>query len=111
MNIQIFGCAKSFDTKKAQRYFKERSIRYQYVDILRHGLSRRELESVKSQVGLDALINKKSREYQSLFIQYITADKAEESLFENPGLFNVPIVRNGRLATVGCRPDIWSTWE
>lgn len=110
MNIQIYGASKSFDSKKAERYFKERGIKYQYVDIRRYGLSRRELDSVKAQVGLDALIDRKSREYEALFIQYITPEAAEEKLFENPGLYCAPVVRNGRQATVGYRPEIWSQW-
>ncbi|SMC47877.1 arsenate reductase family protein [Papillibacter cinnamivorans] len=110
MNIQIFGSSKSFDSKKAERWFKERGIRYQYIDLPRYGMSRRELESVRVKVGLEELINRKSREYEELFIQYITPGAAEEKIFENPGLLNVPIVRNGREATVGYRPEIWNTW-
>ena len=33
MNIQIFGSSKCFDTKKAERWFKERRIKYQYIDL------------------------------------------------------------------------------
>ena len=57
MNIQIFGKSKCFDTKKAERYFKERRIKYQFVDIMKFGMSRGELNSVKNAVGLDNMIN------------------------------------------------------
>ena len=56
MNIQIFGKSKCFDTKKAERYFKERRIKYQFIDILRYGMSRGELNSVKNAVGLEAIL-------------------------------------------------------
>jgi len=112
MNIQIFGKTKCFDTKKAERYFKERGIKYQLVDILRYGLSPGEYESVKRAMGsMDALIDTKSKEYSKLHIAYLS-DRAdvEERLRENPGLFCTPIVRNGKLATVGYQPDVWKDW-
>ncbi len=113
MNIQIFGKSKCFDTKKAQRWFKERRIRYQDVDLLRYGLSMGEYRSVKQAVGgLDALIDRQSPLYQSLYIEYLAGDEArEEKLLENPGLFKTPIVRNGRKATVGYCPEVWKKWE
>ncbi|MBR3641398.1 MAG: ArsC family transcriptional regulator [Oscillibacter sp.] len=111
MNIQIFGSSKSFDTKKAERWFKERRIRYQYIDVPSKGLSPREYLSVKQKVGFDALVNKSCRAYEALFMAYITPRSQEEKLLEHPELFNVPIVRNGKEATVGYCPDVWAKWE
>ena len=108
MNIQIFGSSKSFDTKKAERWFKERRIKYQYIDLLSKGLSPREYNSVKQKVGFDALVNTKCRAYEELYMPYITR---EEKLLMYPELFNAPIVRNGKDATVGYCPDIWAKWE
>ena len=68
MNIQIFGSSKCFDTKKAQRWFKERRIKFQYVDLPSKGLSPREYQSVKQKVGLEALVNTKCRAYEDLYI-------------------------------------------
>ena len=70
MNIQIFGSSKSFDTKKAERWFKERRIKYQYIDVPSKGLSPREYQSVKQKVGFDALVNTKCRAYEDLEDQY-----------------------------------------
>ena len=111
MNIQIFGTKKSFDTKKAQRYFKERRIKYQYIDGPAKGLSPRDYKSVKQKLGLDALVNMKCRAYEDLYMAYITPAAREETLLEHPELFVTPIVRNGREATVGYHPEIWQTWE
>jgi len=112
MNIQIFGSKKCFDTKKAERYFKERKINYQYIDIERYGLSKGEFESVKSAVGLSELIDCDSKEYISLSMQRLgTGNVAAEVLFKNPKLYKTPIVRNGKKATVGFKPDIWKDWE
>lgn len=105
MNIQIFGKSKCFDTKKAERYFKERRIKYQYVDILRYGMSRGELTSVKNAVGIAAMSDAPEIGYLAY-----DADKLEK-LFDYPELLKTPIVRNGKQATVGYRPDIWKTWE
>lgn len=113
MSIQIFGKAKCFDTKKAERYFKERNIKYQFVDILAKGLSKGEYQSVKSAVGgMMALIDEKSKEYESQYIKYLARqDDVEERLLANPGMFKTPIVRNGKKATVGYQPDIWRSWN
>lgn len=111
MNIQIFG-TKGFDTQKAERYFKERKISYQCIDLNKYGLSKGEFDSVKSAVGLKALINEKSKEYERLNMRNLGVGKvAEEVLFKNPKLYNSPIVRNGKKATVGYQPDIWKDWE
>lgn len=112
MNIQIFGVGKCFDTKKAERYFKERKIKYQYIDVLEKGLSNGELQSVKQAVGLKELINSKSKEYERLNLGRIVNDSVkEELLLNNPKLYKTPIVRNGRQATVGYQPEIWKNWE
>ena len=100
MNIQIFGTTKCFDTKKAQRYFKERGIKFQMIDLKEKEMSRGEFENVSRALGgwlalLDALVD-----WQK-----------EDKLFENQQLFRTPIVRNGRQATVGYQPDVWKSWD
>lgn len=112
MNIQIFGMKKCFDTKKAERYFKERRVKYQFIDLAEKSLSKRELEGVRAAVGLDNLIDKKSKEYEKSNLSHIiNASVKEEILLKNPKLFRTPIVRNGKQATVGYEPEIWKTWE
>ena len=111
MNIQIFGARKSFDTKKAERWFKERRIKYQYIDLDSKGLSPGEYRSIRAAVSYDALVDRDSPDYRELGIDYLLPQAAEEKLLENPWLFRVPIVRNGRQATVGYCPDVWKTWE
>ena len=109
MNIQIFGTSKCFDTKKAQRYFKERRVKFQLVDLSKYGISRGELTSVKNALGLDALINSKHPDAPLLTYLAYDADKLEK-LLDDPRLLRTPIVRNGRQATVGYCPDVWKTW-
>ena len=111
MNIQIFGARKSFDTKKAERWFKERRIKYQYIDLDSKGLSPGEYRSIRAAVGYDALVDRDSPDYRELGIDYLLPQAAEEKLLENPWLFLAPIVRSGRQATVGYCPDVWKTWE
>ena len=113
MNIQIFGTNKCFDTKKAQRYFKERGIKFQFIDLTQKNMSKGEYNSVKAAVGsMEALINEKSKKYDSSFIKYLASDEAkEEKLLENGELFKTPIVRNGKKATIGYCPDVWKQWE
>ena len=111
MNIQIFGSSKSFDSKKAERWFKERRIKYQYIDLPSKGLSPREYQSVKKKIGFQSLVNTKCKSYEELYMAYITPEAQEEKLLENPQLFQTPIVHNGKEATVGYHPEIWSSWE
>lgn len=110
MNIQIFGKAKCFDTKKAERYFKERRIKYQFVDVIKFGMSRGELSSVKNAVGLDAMVDTNDQDYP-LYQYLASADAKLDKLYEEPYLIKTPIVRNGKKATVGYCPDVWKTWE
>ena len=109
MNIQIFGKKKCFNTKKAERYFKERRIKVQHIDLLRYGMSRGEFSSVKSAVGLEALIDSNAPGAELVAYLAHTADK-EEALLDDPGLLNTPIVRNGKQATVGYCPEVWASW-
>ena len=112
MNIQIFGVKKCFDTQKAERYFKERKIKYQFIDLSQKALSKGELNSVKTSVGINNLINTKAKEYKTLNLDNIrSGDLKEEILLDNPRLYNTPIVRNGKVATIGYNPEIWETWE
>ena len=109
MNIQIFGKGKCFDTKKAERWFKERRIKFQSIDLVKYGISPGELKSVLNAVGLEALIDQKHPDAALLNYLAYDADKVEK-LLDNPKLLKTPIVRNGRQATVGCCPEIWETW-
>ena len=113
MNIQIFGTKKSSDTRKAERFFKERRIRFQSVDLKEKGLSKGEFQSVMKAVGgIDAMIDQDARDKDLLaLINHISADDKADKVFENQTVLKMPIVRNGRAATVGYEPDIWQTWE
>ena len=110
MNIQIFGSKKSNDSKKAERWFKERRIKYQYIDVLKYGMSKGELTSVKNAVGLEAMADPEDQDYP--LFQYLASNEAKlEKLFEMPYLLKTPIVRNGKQATVGYCPEVWKKWE
>ncbi|MCX7781686.1 MAG: arsenate reductase family protein [Negativicutes bacterium] len=109
MNIQIFGTRKCQDSRKAERYFKERAIPFQYIDLNVRGLSRGELDKVKAVVGLENLIDKTGKEYAKRNLKYLVHN-IEEELLAHPLLLKTPIVRNGPKATVGYCPDVWQTW-
>ncbi len=112
MNIQIYYRSKCFDSKKAERWFKERSIRAQMIDLDSKGLSPRELDSVIASVGLENLIDPKSKSKDAALMKYLGSDlQKREKLLDDPTLIRSPIVRNGRLATVGYCPEIWQNWE
>ena len=113
MNIQIFGTSKCFDTKKAQRYFKERGIKFQMIDLKEKGMSRGEFDNVARALGgWEKMVDPNARDKQTLALLDALIDwQKEDKLFENQQLLRTPIVRNGRKATVGYQPDVWKDWE
>ena len=113
MNIQIFGKTKCFDTKKAERYFKERRIKYQYVDLIKYGLSGKEFDAVIRGVsGIDNLIDWNNKSQEVTNMRYMdSAVTKEDIVFDDPRLMRTPIVRNGKFVTVGYCPEIWDKWE
>ena len=109
MNVQIFGKSKCFDTKKAERWFKERRIKFQAIDVKKYGMSRGELTSVRSCVGLEAMVDPAHPD--AVLLSYLAGDAAKlDHLFEDPTLLRTPIVRNGKQATVGYCPEVWEKW-
>lgn len=112
MNIQIFTRSKCFDSKKAERWFKERRIKFQQIDLDQKGLSPRELDSVIAAVGLENLIDGKSKSPDAATMKYLSSNEQKrEKLLDDPRLIKSPIVRNGKLATVGYCPEVWDKWE
>lgn len=113
MNIQIFGTKKSFDTKKAQRWFKERRIKFQFIDLREKEMSKGELRSVAQAVGgIDALLDPDAKDEDTLaLVRHLAQSQRFDKLLENQQLLREPIVRNGKQATVGYCPDVWGGWE
>ena len=113
MNIQIFGKSKCFDTQKAQRYFKERKIKFQLIDLPKIGMSGKEFDAVLRGVGgIDNLIDWDSKDPQITLMKYMDDKIAKENkVFDDPKLMKTPVVRNGKFVTVGYCPEIWGQWE
>lgn len=113
MNIQIFGTKKCNDTKKAERFFKERGIKYQFIDMKEKGMSKGEFTSV-AQVngGIDAMLDTNCKDQDTLaLIRYIAEEDKLEKILENPQVIKTPVVRNGKQSTLGYQPDVWKKWE
>lgn len=112
MNIQIFGKTKCFDTKKAQRYFKERGMKYQFIDMKEKAMSKGEFNSVKQAVGgLGQMMDDQCKDKDTLaLIKYIAQEDREEKVLENQQVLKTPIVRNRKLATMGYKPEVWKDW-
>lgn len=112
MNIQIFGIKKSFDTKKAERYFKERRIKFQLIDMKEKGMSKGELSSVIAATSINEVIDISAKGYAKSNLQNVRGtDVKKEILLKDQSLIKVPIVRNGSKATVGYKPEVWQGWE
>ena len=113
MNIQIFGTKKCFDTKKAMRYFKERNIPFQFIDMKEKGMSKGEFLSVCQAVGgIDYLLDTDSKDKDLLaLLNHLSPEDRREKILENQRIIRTPIVRNKNQATVGYQPEIWKGWE
>ena len=113
MNIQIFGASKSADSRKAERYFKERRIKYQMIDMKKYGMSGGEFDSVLRAVGgIENLVDWNSKSPDIDLLKYMADDRdKEDKVFDEQSLIRLPVVRNGKQATVGYCPEIWAAWE
>lgn len=112
MNIQIFGTGKCFDTKKAMRYFKERKIPFQMIDMKEKGLSKGEYQRVRQAVGgLDAMIDPKCKDQDTLtLIKYLAGGGSRpESSRKSAGAQNSDCAKwsagNGRIYA-GCLEEL-----
>lgn len=113
MNIQIFGTKKCNDTKKAERFFKERGIKFQFVDMKEKGMSKGEFTSVvQANGGVENMINEKAKDEDTLaLINYIADEDKVSKILENQHIIKTPVVRNGKQSTIGYQPNIWKKWE
>lgn len=105
--IQIFGTKKCKDTQKAERYFKERGVAYQFRDLTQKGVSKKELENFTEHYELEDLIDIEGKQYNKGNLKYILHD-IENELLEDPLLFKTPIVRKDRRVAVGYDSEVWS---
>ena len=113
MNIQIFGLKKCSETRKAQRFFKERRIPFHFIDLSQKEISKGELRSVAVRIPLEDLIDTASKRFveKGLTHASLNAARIETLLLEDALLIRTPVVRNGREATVGHCPEVWKTWS
>jgi arsenate reductase (glutaredoxin) len=109
MNIQIFGLKSCTDTRKAERFFKERKITVQFRDLNEKGISPGELENIKRSVPPEELINRDGKQFRKRNLEFMIFD-IEAELLSDPLLFKTPIVRNGNKSTIGYEPEIWKEW-
>lgn len=109
LNIQIIGTKKDSDTRKAERFFSERGIKYQFVDLKERGLSEGELDNISAKISPNKLVDTESKTYQKRGMQYMDFDIREE-LLEDPSLIKTPIVRNGKDVTLGLESETWQRW-
>jgi len=109
LNIQIFGIKKCSDTRKAERFFKERGINFQFRDLAEMGIAKGELENIQRSIPLDDLLDKESKQFKKRNLSYMVFN-TEEELLGDPLLFKTPIVRNGKISTIGYAPHIWNEW-
>ena len=113
MNIQIFGTKKCNDTKKAERYFKERDIKFQFIDMKDKGMSKGEFLSVaQANGGIDGMVNWEGKDKDLLaLLNYMADEDRLEKVLENPQVIKTPVVRNGKQSTTGYQPDVWKNWN
>jgi len=112
MEVQIFGVAKSKETRAAQRFFAERRVRVHFVDLNQRGASKGELQKWAQKFGVTALIDKSSKRYAELGLGVARLDDARwlEKLSAEPLLLVVPLVRWQHRVTLGEAAAEWTQW-
>ncbi len=109
INIQIIGTKNCNETRKAERFFKERRIQFHFRDLNEKGLSKGELENIKAKIPLEDLINGEGKQFKKRNLQFMLFD-IEEELLNDPLLIKTPVVRYGKEVTIGYHPEIWKKW-
>lgn len=113
VTIQIFGTKKCPDTRKAERFFRERNVKVHVIDLAQKGMSAGELQSVAARVGgVEALLDRESKRYIDKGLKYAapTGPRIEQHLLDDPLLLKTPVVRKGKDATLGYAPEVWQRW-
>ena len=110
MNIQIFGRRDCSETRKAERWFKERKIPFQSIDLKEKGLAPRELEAVAARIGMENLLDRTSKRFLEKGLAAMSPSRIPKVLLEDPLLLKTPIIRNGKEATLGVQPLVWEKW-
>src|SRR3989338_1964439 len=111
MSYQIFGRQDCRETQKARRWFQERRIPFQFVDLEIKGLAPRELESVARSVGWEGMLDRESKCFLEKGLAFMTPARIPKILSEDSLLLKTPIVRQGSKAVIGMRPEVWAGWK
>lgn len=113
ITVQIFGTKKCSETRKAERFFKERGAKMHVIDLAEKPMALGELRNVAARVGgIEALIDREGKRYVDKGLKYAapTGPRIEQMLVQDALLLRTPIVRWGKEATVGSAVDTWTTW-
>ena len=112
MNVQIFGTNKSQDTKKALRFFKERGLKPQFVDLKERAMAPGELGRFVQKFGLNAVVDTKGKAYERSGLEYLRVGDEEmtQKLMDDPALMVQPLLRSGNTLTVGWDEEAWRAW-
>ncbi|MEO5767129.1 MAG: ArsC/Spx/MgsR family protein [Polyangia bacterium] len=111
--LQIFGTKKCSDSRKTERFFKERGVPFQAIDLGQKGMSPGELRAVAARVGgFEQLIDRAGKRYVDKGLKFAapTGSRIEKLLCDDPLLLRTPIVRSAAGASIGFQPELWATW-
>ena len=109
MNIQVIGTKSCNDTKKTERFFKERRIQFHFRDLNEKGITKGELDNITRVIPLEELIDREGKQFKKRNMKFMVFN-IEEELLEDPMLFKTPIVRNEKEVTLGYQQEIWKKW-
>ena len=111
MNIQIYVSKKNPDVLKAERFFKERRIPYQLMDLKKHKLGQKELDTFIRAVGAQALVDREGKKALERPVAHMSDERyIAAALLDDPSALRTPIVRNGAKVTVGADEETWKQW-
>jgi arsenate reductase (glutaredoxin) len=112
MEVQIFGTAKCADTRKAQRFWKERRAKIHFVDLRQRAASPGELRRFQQRFGVEALLDREARQFRDrgLHVAHLSDERIFDLLVDDPALLRTPLVRSGNRISIGLAEDEWKRW-
>ena len=106
-NIQVFGVQKSSATRAAVRFFKERRVAIQMVDLHKKAIAPGEIKRFVERFGWDSLLDTEGKAYIEGGLKYLKLTEAElmQRIEREPLLLRLPLVRAGKLVSIGKDED------
>ena len=108
-NVQIFGVKNSSPTRAAERFFKERCVAIQMVDLKKKAIAAGEIKRFVDRFGWNGLLDTEGKAYIDSGLKYLKLSEGElmQRIEREPSLLRLPLVRGGKVVSIGQDEESW----